>query len=187
LDWETEVRALEAFKPSAHDKIFLEEFLFRCYTGLRHSDVYNINGANFIRRGNDIYLDFTSIKTKVDQNLRLTQKAVKVLEGWKFNPPRLHIDKCNLAIKRICKAAGINSPTEKVRFSGSKRKADVHEKHELMATHVARRTFGRRWMENGGTLMRLSIFYGHSSEKITSKYIGWTTDEVNDEMSRVID
>jgi integrase len=186
LDWDTDIQQLENFSPKEEDLPYLQEFLFRSYTGLRHSDLYNSSGVNFLKKGDDVYIDFMSIKTRADQNLLISEKAKQMLIRWNFNPPRLHINECNKRIKQICEDAGIQSLVEKVRYSGAERIVSVHEKWELVSSHAARRTFGRRWMENGGSLSLLCIYYGHEDEKTTAGYVGWTTKEVNVEMRKVM-
>ncbi len=190
LDWETDLKAIEDFEPLEEDLIYKEEFLFRCYTGIRHSDMFNLKKENIIKQKGRTYIDFTSIKTRVDQNLQLSTKAIALIEKWKYNPPHLYQSDCNLRIKTIAKAAfakaKIYKTPEKVRFKGSERVVTMMLLGDQVTTHTARRTFGRRWMENGGTLSKLSVYFGHSSEKITAKYVGWTTKEVNDEMMRVM-
>src|SRR5690606_39199251 len=58
LDWETEIALLEKFTPLAEKEVYKDEFLFRCYTGLRHVDFLNLKQENFIQLGNKVYLDF---------------------------------------------------------------------------------------------------------------------------------
>jgi integrase len=186
LDWETDVRALENQKVLSEDLPVKQFFLFQCYTGLRHTDLFNIRPQNFIYKDGKVFMDFMGMKTKADQHLQLNNKAVSILKEWKGNPPRLQQSICNDRIKIICRAAGITSVMEKVRYAGSERKVSLLPKWKLVTTHAARRTFGRRWMENGGQLRNLMVYYGHSNERQTAEYIGWTTQEVNEEMMKVM-
>lgn len=75
---------------------------------------------------------------------------------------------------------------QKVRFSGSERKVKLIPEWKMVTTHVARRTFGRRWMDLGGDIAKLSMYYGHSSIEQTTKYIGYHTKEVNDELRKLM-
>jgi integrase len=184
LDW-SEVEKIEKAEVTPIQQRYKDEFLFRCYTGLRHVDVFNLRPENFIRRREKVYLDFMSIKTRTDQNLELNSKAVSILEKWNGKPPKLYQSECNTFVREICKAAKINKMVERVRYSGKDRNISLLPKYALVTTHTARRTFGRHWMEQGGTLRLLSIYYGHSSEKQTADYVGWTTEEVNNEMRRL--
>jgi hypothetical protein len=184
LDW-SEVKKIEKKNVIKGQQRYKDEFLFRCYTGLRHVDVFNAKPENFINRRGKVYLDFMSVKTRTDQNLELNDKAIALLNKWNGKPPKLYLADCNATIKLICAAAKIDKMVEKVRYSGKNRIISLLPKHSLVTTHTARRSFGRYWMEQGGTLQRLSIYYGHSSEKQTADYVGWTTEEVNNEMRRL--
>jgi integrase len=174
------------FEPIEERQIYKDEFLFRVYTGLRHSDSFNLKPENIIKQGKDYYIDFTTIKTRLDQNLLLSSSAVQILKKWNFKPPRLHQHDCNFIIKEIARAAKLNKMVEKVRYSGSERLVSMLPESAMVTTHTARRTFARIWMDKGGSLSKLSRYLGHSSEKQTSEYIGYTAKEVNDELRRLM-
>jgi integrase len=127
-----------------------------------------------------------AVKTKADQNLQLHPKAIEILKAWKFKPPRLYAHDCNEKFKTIAAAAGIKGTIEKVRYMGSERIISLIPKADMITNHTLRRSFGRRWMENGGDIRLLSKYYGHSSIEQTEDYIGWTTVEMNKEMMRVM-
>jgi site-specific recombinase XerD len=183
---ETELSLLEQFKPLAEHQVYLDECLFRCYTGLRFSDVQQLRPHHFIKRGKDVYLDFSVIKTRLDQNILLSSKAAAIARRWGFTAPKLYQQDCNERIKQIARAAKLTDTIEKVRYRGNERLVDLLPKHKMITTHVARRTFGRMWMERGGDIFKLSKYYGHSSIEQTSAYIGWTTEEVNEELKRLM-
>lgn len=48
----------------------------------------------------------------------------------------------------------------------------VKAKDSLWSPHQWRHRFGRRWLENGGDLSRLSQLMGHSNSQITSEHYG---------------
>jgi integrase len=196
VDWETELPCLESFVPLPEDLPILQFWLFLCYTGLRHSDAFKLRPENFIRKKDAVFLDHTIVKTKLDHNIELTPKAVEILKLWKFKVPRIYAHDLNAGIKRIACAAGKkweldhqDSPllqlVEKVRFSGSERVVSVLPKCDLITTHTARRSLGRRWAERKGDLQLLQHYYGHSNLQQTLDYIGWTTAEANSEMIRI--
>lgn len=197
VDWETELECIEEFQPLPEDLELFQFWLFQCYTGLRHSDVFKLRPENFIRKKELVFLDHTIVKTKLDHHIQLSTKAVQILKLWKFRVPKIYAHDLNAGIKRIALAAGKmwekkkgDSPllqlVEKVRYSGSQRLVSVVPKYNLIASHTARRSFGRRWAEQGGDTRLLQQYYGHATLQQTLDYIGWTTSEVNTEMSRVI-
>lgn len=180
LDWE-KVELLA----SLESNVYLEEFLFRCYTGLRWSDCHQLKDENIIRKGGEVYIDFTVIKTKMDQNLRLSSDAIKILKGWKWKVPKLYAHECNAEIKQICRPH-FKTMIQKVRFSGQQRKVTMIPEWKMVTTHVARRTFGRRWMDLGGDMDKLRMYFGQSSIEQTARYVGYHAKEVNDELKRLM-
>lgn len=193
LDWHKVEELAKFVKTLSVKKVYLEEFLFRCYTGLRWSDAHQLKPENIIRTKNAVYIDFTVIKTKVDQNLALSSEAVAILKGWGWRVPRLYAHDCNEEIKQICRACTndkgekvFDGAIQKVRFSGQKRKITLVPEWKMVTTHTARRTFARHWMDKGGSLELLRIYLGQSSTVMTNKYVGWHTYEVNDELRRLM-
>lgn len=65
----------------------LDAFLFCCYTGLRYSDFRAMSEKNFVRRGGNPWLVYTSVKTEVDVKLPISLlfdgKAWKILQKYK--------------------------------------------------------------------------------------------------------
>lgn len=185
LDW-ADVEKIEAFEPFAQDLIYKEEFLFRCYTGLRWSDAVNLKPEHFIKKDGLVYYDFHVIKTSLSQNIEMSPKAAAILKKWGYKIPKLYQSDCNEKIKTIARGAKIDTVIEKIRFKGSERIVEMLPKWKLVTTHVARRTFARRWMDLKGDIGKLSKYLGHSSVDQTSSYVGYTTKEVNEEFRRLM-
>lgn len=64
----------------------LDAFLFCCYTGLRYSDFIRMKKENIVRKGNDIWIVFQSLKTGVEVRLPVLLlfegKAWKILSEY---------------------------------------------------------------------------------------------------------
>lgn len=186
LDWK-EVEMIEAYSPkSLYDRVYKDEFLFRCYTGLRWSDSHQLRPEHFIKKNGSVFYDFNVVKTSLSQNIEMIPKAVAILDGWGYRIPKLYLHECNSHIKDIAEGAGIKGTVERVRFRGSEREINLLPRHKMVTTHVARRTFARRWMDLGGEIGKLSKYLGHSSIEQTSDYVGYTTKEVNDELRKLM-
>jgi integrase len=184
LTW-PEVELLARFNPLPEKQVYLDEFLLRCYTGLRWSDVHNLRPHHIIPVAEGAHLSITSIKTRAALNITLSTPAFNILKKYKFKLPALYQHDCNHEIKYICRAAGITNMVEKVRFMGSRRMVQVLPKYLLVTTHTARRTFGRRWVDAGGDIVNLSKYLGHSSVQQTMDYVGYDGQRMNDEMKRI--
>lgn len=185
LDW-SEVEKIEECQPEPGERIYKEEFLFRCHTGLRWSDAHGLRPEHFIKKDGKVFYDFSVVKTSLSQNIQMSSKAVEILEKWNYRIPKLYLSDCNEKIKDICEAAGINTMVEKVRFRGSERLVSILPKYKLVTTHVARRSFARHWMDLGGTIGMLMRYLGHHSIEQTSDYVGYSTNEVNDELEKLM-
>lgn len=185
LDW-GDVEKIESYEPFQKDQIYKEEFLFRCYTGLRWSDVTNLRPEHFIRKDGHVYYDFHVVKTSLSQNIEMNPKAAAIIKKWAYRIPKLYQSDCNERIKVIAKASKLDNVVEKIKFKGSERIVELLPKWKLVTTHVARRSFARHWMDLGGDIGKLSKYLGHSSIDQTSSYVGYTTSEVNKELRRIM-
>ncbi len=56
--------------------------------------------------------------------------------------------------------------------------ADTLERNDI-GTHTLRKTFGYHYYKNTRDIATLMEIFGHSSEKITKRYIGITEDEIS--------
>lgn len=191
LEW-PEVAMIAEYKAKASERIYKEDFLFRCYTGLRWSDAHRLRPEHFIKKDGKVFYDFSVVKTSLGQNIQMSAKAVEILEKWSYRMPKLLLSECNRIIKDICEGAGIKTMVEKVRFRGSERLVSLLPKYDMVSSHTARRSFARHWidrsleLEKTVDLGKLSKYLGHSSIEQTSDYVGYTTKEVNDELGKLM-
>lgn len=179
LYW-SEVELLEKCKPTLKsDEVYRDEFLLRCYNGMRWGDNQQteVNPKGVI--------DMTSLKTKKNQSLAVNSKAEAILNKYGGKLPKLSQSDCNERIKVVAKKAKLNRMVEKIRFKGNDRIVKLLPLHQLVTTHTARRTFGRKWVDDKGNELMLMKFYGHSTLEQTLEYIGYESEEMNKEMLRI--
>ena len=81
-------------------------------------------------------------------------------------------------IKRLCKRAGIDRSIEIVKYNNNNSIIDYKPLHEVVTTHVARKTFGVQFMKTNNNISALSHLYGHTNEVTTRIYIGWENKEL---------
>src|SRR5690606_28221795 len=107
-------------------------FVFGCLTGLRYSDIDNLKHENI----KDGFLSLTVIKTKQKLEVPLVGMAYGILAKYN-NPlrplPKMSNQKLNLYIKEVARLAGIDEPTEIIRYSGAKEVRHVYPRHELIS------------------------------------------------------
>jgi site-specific recombinase XerD len=185
LDWDTQVKSIEAVLVSVALDRVRDRFLFRCYTGMREGEMNQLLPENFYSKAGRDYLKYWDIKGQKSKTIQLSEKANLIAKKYEFNLPVISQQKENDYIKKVGEKAGLTLQRKKIRHSGSKTLISYVPTFSMISTHTARRTFARRWYEQGGDLMKLSKYLGHSSISVTELYIGVEDDEVNDEMIRI--
>lgn len=186
LDWDTQLQAIEKVSLPQRRELIRDRFLFRCYTGIREGEMKQIEPANFITKAGRLYLKIMDLKAKKPKSIMLSSAALAIAEKYEFQLPQCSQQEENREIKEIGRIAKLTGKSVKVRHSGNRIKTNTFEICDLICTHTARRTFARRWYEQGGDLLKLSKYLGHSSIAVTERYIGVEDDETNEEMMRVM-
>ena len=138
------LQSLDLSGPNAHLEPVRDVFLFCCFTGLRHSDVYNL-------RKHDVkedHLEVTTIKTADTLSIELNKVSLTILEKYKnvdFKDgkalPVIQNQPMNRDLKELCKLAEINEVYKIVTYKGNLRQEVEKQKWELVGTHTGRRTF----------------------------------------------
>jgi site-specific recombinase XerD len=128
-----------------------ENFCFECFTGLRFSDVRQIENVHI----EGSVLKLKTQKTKMAITVPLNQYALQLVDRnrgkWENRPlpPCFSMQKTNTYLKELATLAEINDPVHIVKYSGSKRIDFNMLKHEVLTTHAARRTFITLSLEKG--------------------------------------
>ena len=105
-------------------------FLFCCFSGLRHSDVYNL-------RKNDVkddHLEVTTIKTGDSVSIELNSVTREILRKYKDHTfpddkvlPVIQNQPMNRHLKELCKLAGIDEKIRITTYKGNQRKDEIKE------------------------------------------------------------
>lgn len=186
LDWEIHVKAIEEVELNEQLDKIRDRFLFRCYTGMREGEMNQLNLNNFSSKGGQLFLKYQDIKGKKPKSIQLSPKAAALAKKYAFNLPKCSQQHENREIKEVLKAAKLTDSMDKIRHSGNRVKVTTMPLADWVSTHTARRTFARRWYEQGGDLLKLSKYLGHSSVMVTERYVGVEDEETNNEMLRVM-
>lgn len=151
-------------------------YLFCCFTGLRYSDVYNLNWSNI---SDDYTITFTTQKTKDELYIPITsQKPREIIDKYRhchFRDnkvlPVISNQKMNDALKIMAKDCGITSYVEIIHYKKGERVVERIPKYELITTHTARKTFvctAIRLEINPAVIMEIT---GHKSYATMKPYI----------------
>lgn len=92
--------------------------------------------------------------------------------------------KMNDYIKEVAVLAGINHSISITKFVGTKRIDTTYQKHELISTHAARRTFAIVSLEMGMRIEVLQKILGHKTIKTTMRYVFIQEDVKNSEVQK---
>jgi len=169
---------------SDHLRKIRDVFLFACYTGQRFSDVANlkredIKGENWLLR---------TVKTKDALKIPLSKDAKEILIRYKDDPlplPIISHQKTNDGLKELCKGAGFDEPTTKIRYRGGERVEISRFRYEFVTTHTARRTFVTLSLEKGMRPEVVMEITGHKNLKTMQKYIKITDSVKEKEFKQV--
>lgn len=165
LEIPAELSSLEAVR---------DVFFFCCFSGLRHSDVYNL-------RKNDVkddHLEVTTIKTGDSVSIELNSVTREILRKYKDHTfpddkvlPVIQNQPMNRHLKELCKLAGIDEKIRITTYKGNQRKDEIKEKWELIGTHTGRRTFIVNCLSLGIPPNVVMKWTGHSDYKAMKPYI----------------
>ncbi|MFD1630234.1 site-specific integrase [Pseudopedobacter beijingensis] len=118
-------------------------FLFLCYTGLRYSDGANLRRENL----NEGWIELISVKTKNKISVPLIPEAIEIINKYSNIDNRSRLlpfisnQKMNSYLKDIGKLANLNRDIIKVKYYGADRKEFPKKLHEVLTTHLGRKSF----------------------------------------------
>jgi len=127
-------------------KNILSKFLFSCFTGLRISDIKNIESEHIIGD----YIVFVSEKTGKLQRIQMNESAKKFIGKQKPFNSNYTDEYTNRTLKDICKICGIK---------------------KRVTYHVSRHTFATNFIISGGNVTVLQKLLGHSKIEDTMIYV----------------
>ena len=149
-------------------------FFFCCFSGLRHSDVYNL-------RRNDIkgdHLEVTTVKTADSISVDLNKMTRDILDKYKDIDfpdgkvlPVIKNQPMNRDLKELCELAGIDEEIRITTYKGNQRIDEIRKKYELIGTHTGRRTFIVNALSRGIAPNVVMKWTGHSDYKAMKPYI----------------
>lgn len=189
LNWD-EVEALQNLKNlSEKERYHRDRFIFRCYTGIRFSEMKYLHAGMIRETGGFKELVSNSEKTIKLNHIHLPDAAYKIWESWDFDMnrfPTINRDnKEGQMMKFLAELAELNRPIQIIRYQGGKPIVTISPIHKIISTHTARRTYARAWYDRGGDPILLQDKLGHYDLKTTLKYIGIQKQESTREAARL--
>lgn len=173
------------------EKQYLERvrdvFFFCCWTGLRHSDVYNLRKSNIKKD----HIELTTIKTsdtlRIDLNKHsraiLAKYADVVFPNEKVLPV-ISNQKMNDYLKELGILAELTEPIIQTYYCQRERIEETRPKHELLCTHTGRRSFICNALALGIPPQVVMKWTGHSDYSAMKPYIAVADSIKSKEMSK---
>lgn len=174
---------LNKIKLTPLNKDYLEAardwLIISCYTGQRVSDFMRFNKSMLRKDNGELLIEFKQRKTgkKIAIPLHNDIKQILSKKNGDF-PKKIADQKYNQYLKEVCKLAGIeiNIKGSKIDNKTKRKKAGIYPKHELVTSHIGRRSFATNFYGTVPTSI-LRVFTGHSTEKQFLEYIGKTESD----------
>lgn len=164
-----------------------------CETGQRVSDFLNFTKDKIryevaVKNGKKSkvpLIEFTQVKTKKIMAVPLSKRVVKILDKRKGDFPRkISSQHYNEYIKEVCEKAGLTNRIKgsKINKETNRKESGVYPKHELVSSHIGRRSFATNYYNIIPTSLLMNAT-GHSTEKMFLEYIGKTETEKAKELA----
>jgi site-specific recombinase XerD len=139
-------------------KLVLGYFLFSCMTGLRITNVQQLERKELL----DSDFQFINLKSQKDKTVSLNIHAKRIVDTCpELFVKKFHNNHINGELKSIMRALGIK---KKICF------------------HVARHTFATLFLRAGGKIQNLKTLLGHSKIETTMIYVHLIDQEANEEI-----
>lgn len=148
--------------------------LLGCLIGQRGGDLLNITAKNIKDLGGMKIIELKQQKTGKLVAIPLLPEALEIIESGL--PYKISLVHFNEYIKDVCEAAELFAPTKgriKVK-QGQPSVKSIYPKHEVISSHVCRRSFATNFYGRIPTPVLMNIT-AHGSERMFLSYIGKTT------------
>lgn len=146
-----------------------------CYSGLRFGDLYKINASAIrcLSQGNKNIkvIEVLVQKTGSSVVIPLHPYIEEILNKYDGRLPKFSNTKLNVYIKEVARLAGIDSVVSITTSRAGKPIEIVKPKHELICTHIGRRSMITNMYLSNIDTQSIRMISGHSTEKEFQKYI----------------
>ena len=166
----TEDELMKIYNCDLEDRLikYRDGFILMCFTGMRHSDLYNYSIDQV--QGNNIVI--TTIKNHKAVSIPLNNISKQIIEKYRKvdRPFMMTNQRYNEALKEIGKAAGIDSPFIKVDYKGKERTETTYKKWQLLSTHCGKRTYITYLVNSGVPMEVISKITGNNLRTLQPYY-----------------
>lgn len=151
-------------------------FVVSCWTGLRRSDINNLEKATF-----DIVnktISITAEKTKKQIVIPMHPFVIELWHKYQGHFPHLRdINRTNVHLRECARHAKIEGEVRIVENRGGIVKTLIYKKYQLVGMHTGRRSFATNMFKRRFPTIAIMKFTGHTTESNFLKYIKITPEE----------
>lgn len=168
----------EAKLTNKYRQMVKDAFIIACETGLRYSDIIQLQGAHIksyvSSTGLLKFIDLSNIKTDNMNNMPLSDAAIKIIE--KYVKPTGHLftfhysQSASKALKAIFLKLDLARPCEIVTKQGAKTTREILPLHNIISFHTARNTYITRLLSANVAPVFVQGNAGHADIKTTMSY-----------------
>ena len=155
-------------------------FCLCCVTGLRYSDAVRLERSNI----KDDHIIISTKKTNDTAIIPLNDYSRMILKKYPDRLPKIPNNEMNAYLKEIGGLANFDEEHEVIKFKGGNKQVTKKPLHELLTTHMGRRSFITQSLERGmlpSTVMKLST---HRDLKSFNLYINTTKARLKHEVDQ---
>lgn len=159
-------------------------FCFICFTGLRFSDVENLQREN-IKEG---HIELVIQKTKSRNSIPLNSYAKEILERYKHLDKPLPVisnQKTNEYLYEIGQEVELNELVAKSTYRGAEVVTNYLPKYEILTTHVGRKTFITNSLILGMHERVVREFSGHKKDSTFKRYVAFADKQKQEMMNDI--
>ena len=143
----------EAIRCERYLMLVRKDYPFSCYTGLRRSDILQLQWKSFVRSRKEGSMHIIIKKTKVEVRLPLSNKAMRIIGNPKQKGrifPSLTVSILNEQIPKLIRQAGIR---------------------KCITFHCFRYTFAQMLLDRGVDIYTIAHLLGHKQVSSTQCYV----------------
>ena len=156
-------------------------FVFACFTGLRYSDYDKVIPENI----NGDYLTIITQKTKAPVSIPIIPSySGKILKKYNDNLNVKSIQRFNRHLKDAARQANLNRVVTWIEYKGKSSNVINQPLHELISSHMARKTFITHSLEKGMTPKDIMRITSHRSMMAFQRYIDSPNVRLKKEMEK---
>ncbi len=166
--------------------------LIGCYIGQRVGDLLNLTKRNIRQVGNLDFIELTQQKTNKKVSILIHPNVAEILEKRNGNFPDSFGNKTSSAIaifnkhlKEVARFSKLNRVVDgaKVNPKTNRKESGRFPKHELITSHICRRSFATNYYGEMPTALIMAVT-GHATEKEFLNYIGKTNIDYAEQMAK---